>query len=103
MAKPNYGYLKRQKQLKKQKKKELKARKRQEGDTVEQEPMEGVEGLDEALLEIKEHMAGLEPDSELRTLAEHILQNQEVFPPEIINDMAQDFLERVNTDVEDIA
>lgn len=97
MAKPNYGYIKRQKQLKKQKKKELKARKRQEEGGAE---FEGQDSLAEALEEVKRHMASMDPESELYPLGENILQNQEVFPQEILFDMAQDFLERAE-DLED--
>ena len=90
MPKPNYGYLKRQKQIKKQQKKELKAEKKK-GDGG---GGSGDESLAAVLEQVRERLASMDPENELHPLGENILQNEGVFPEEISLEMAQDFLER---------
>ncbi len=90
MATPNYGYLKRQKQQKKNAKKQLKAERRKD----EAQPSADRETLAAAVEDLRRGMRGLEKDGDLHALGEHILQNLDTLPSDMALDMVRDFLER---------
>jgi len=91
MARQNYGYIKRQKQLQKQKKKEQKLEKRKEGGALSSSE-EGTLSL--VVAEVRAAMEGLDRDDEIYKLGEHILGSLSDLPEEVCLDLARGFLDR---------
>ena len=100
MAKPNYGFQKRQKQIAKQKKKEAKMKRKLEGSSgIGEEP----DSLDtdqtlhvaQKVQEVKQKLADLPMESSLYAMGEELLLNLNSLEPEEAIEMADGFLERV--------
>ena len=92
MARPNYGFQKRQKELAKQKKKQAKLQKKLEKSSPEDEAAR----IDELIEEIRERLGGLSPDSELHQTGTQLLANLKHQPADLAADLAEGFLERLD-------
>lgn len=95
MAKPNYTYLKRQKESARQKKKaEKMQRKLSGGETPEER-----EQLEDVVEEVRRALADLNQDDELYRMGQSLLENLPHQPEDVSIELARLFLDRARADV----
>lgn len=97
MAKPNYGFQKRQKELLKQKKKAEKMRKKQESPSETGEAGDQLQ-LAEMIEDVKARLRTMDETSELHGLGTGLLENLPHHPEEVSLELARAFLERTDTE-----
>lgn len=102
MARPNYGFKKRQKEIAKQKKKEAKLKRKQEG-VEEAPPEEKRDGpdLDEVLDKVKSRLSQIKDDGDLKQLGEAVLAGADDLPEETTIQLAIAFLDRASAELPD--
>jgi hypothetical protein len=93
LAKPNYGFQKRQREISKQKKKEEKRKRKLEKD----EAGDSAERFETAIADIEAALADLEAGSELYLLGTQLVANLKESHDELSLELAEGFLERVET------
>jgi hypothetical protein len=93
MARPNYGFQKRQKELKKQKKKEQKLQQKLADDSLS--PEETAAELDDAVQEMRDALEAMDKNSQLYTMGCNILASLDTEDREVSLDLVEGFLERL--------